>query len=152
MNYQSLSPAWKLDYVSRARSQISNNVAGELARFRQPFYLTFFPDELIIESQKVVWMRNKGPFMSEIDTIMATDIACVYASSGPFFGHVHVRSLTGGPEIMVDKLPKQVVFAARSLIEEIALNSRQNFMAKTTGSQIERESIVRAAPVQTASV
>ncbi|MBI3341625.1 hypothetical protein HY024_00720, partial [Candidatus Curtissbacteria bacterium] len=90
-----------------------------LGRFRQIFPLAFFPNDLIIDEHRVVLVINRGPWIRELITTMATDIASVDSSTGPFFGHIHIKSLTGGPEILIDKLAKADVLKARSLVEGV---------------------------------
>jgi hypothetical protein len=131
----------------KAKPIATNGHSRPLARYRQPMILTLFPDELIIEELRVIWVKNTGPFMNEIVTIMATDIASVNASSGPIFGHIHVKSLTGGPEILVDKLIRHQVFGARSLIEGIALSSREGLKVDNQNLEAERENLIRAGQV-----
>lgn len=152
MQYPFQSDIWRLNYAAKTQGLTSNGKSRVLARFKQLFILTLFPDELIIEEQRVLWIRNKGPFMTEIDSIMATDIACVYSSAGPFFGHVHIQSLTGGPEILVEKLPRSNVFRARSIIEGIALASREGLRINNQNLNLERENLIRAGQVTSSLV
>ena len=152
MQYPFQSNIWRLNYANRTRATTTNGQSRILARIKQPFILTIFPDELIIEEQRVIWIKNRGPLMSEIDSIMATDIACVYASAGPFFGHIHVQSLTGGPEILVEKLPRGDVYQARSLIEGIALASREGLKINLNDLDSERENLIRAGEVQSSAI
>ena len=152
MQYPFQSKLWRLNYANKTESLTTNGQSRLLARFKQPFILTLFPDELLIEEQRVIWIKNKGPRMTEIDTIMATDIACVYSSAGPFFGHIHVQSLTGGPEILVEKLTRGDVFEARSLIEGIALSSREGLRINAQNLILERESLIRAGQVQSTAI
>ncbi len=152
MQYPFQSKLWRLDYANKTKGLTTNGTSRILARFKQPFIITLFPDELIIEEQRVIWIRNRGPLMTEIDTIMATDIACVYSSAGPFFGHIHVQSLTGGPEILVEKLPRSNVFRARSIIEGIALASREGLRINNLNINLERENLIRAGQVESSLV
>ena len=147
MRYPTQSKLWKLDHTIRTKPLNSDGQSRVLARFKQPFILTLFPDELIIEELRVIWINNRGPFMKEIDSIMATDIASVNASSGPLFGHVHVQSLTGGPEIMIDKLPRKEVFKARNIIEGVALASREGLRVSYQNLETERKMLLRAGQI-----
>jgi hypothetical protein len=138
MKYVAQSDIWQLDQVFGVRPLVSqNNISRVLARFKQLFPLTFFRDDLIIEELRVIWVRNDGPWADEVISIMATDIACVNASAGPFFGHVHIQSLTGGPEIFVDKLSRNDVYRIRNLVEGIALHARAG--VKVDGNDLEDE-------------
>ncbi|MBI2040130.1 hypothetical protein HYT18_03585 [Candidatus Microgenomates bacterium] len=124
MKYLAQSEIWQLDQVTGVQALNGQPPSRVLARFKQIFPLTLFRDELIIEELRMVWVRRDGPWAEEVISIMATDIACVDASSGPFFGHVHIKSLTGGLDIFVDKLQRGHVYQIRALVETIALASR----------------------------
>lgn len=125
MRYLAQTEIWQLDSVIGVKTLNGQNPNSKvLGRFKQIFPLTLFRDELIIEELRIVWKRVDGPWADEVISIMATDIACVDASAGPFFGHIHVKSLTGGLDIFVDKLLRRDVYEIRSLIESIALSAR----------------------------
>ena len=125
MKYLAQTEIWQLDQVVGVKTLNGQNPNSKvLGRFRQIFPLTFFPDQLIIEELRIVWFRNEGPWADEVISIMATDIACVDASAGPLFGHIHVKSLTGGLDIFVDNLLRRDVYKIRNLIESIALSAR----------------------------
>ncbi len=116
--------------------------ARRLGRFRQIFPLTLFPDDLVIEEQRVVWVLNKGPWIKEMISTMAADIASIDSSTGPFMGHIHIRSLTGGPEIIIDKLPKNDVLRARFLIEGIVLSARRGDNLADSNLGVVREYLI----------
>ncbi|MBI2017585.1 hypothetical protein HYS92_00895 [Candidatus Daviesbacteria bacterium] len=125
MRYLAQTGIWQLDQVVGVRTFDGEDTSSKvLGRFKQIFPLTLFPDQLIIEQLRVIWMKNYGLWADEVISIMATDIACVDASAGPFFGHIHVKSLTGGFDIFVDKLFRRDVYQIRNLIESIALSAR----------------------------
>ena len=92
MNYPALSDMWRLDRALKLKSTngntqiVPNSQSRILARTRQVFPLTLFPDEIIVEELRIVWLRKNGPWSYEVVSIMATDIASVNAASGPFFG------------------------------------------------------------------
>ena len=152
MKYTAQSDLWRLDHVVRAKPVfgVNNGQSRVLGRFRQIFPLTLFPDEIIIEELRIVHVQNNGPWSNYINSIMATDIACVNASSGPFFGHVHIQSLTGGPQIMVDSLTRAAVFKIRSLVEGIALASREGLLINQRNLEEERASLLAAGEVKIA--
>src|SRR3990167_9100479 len=107
MKYLAQSDLWRLEQVMKTKPAFSQNGTSRiLGRFRQIFPLTLFPGELIIEELRIIWVKRNGPWVNEVISIMATDIACVNASTGPFFGHVHIKSLTGGPEILVNSMTR----------------------------------------------
>lgn len=134
MRYLAQTEIWQLDQVVGVKTFNGQNPSSKvLGRFKQIFPLTLFRDELIIEELRIVWMRNDGPWADEVISVMATDIACVDASAGPFFGHVHVKSLTGGLDIFVDKLFRRDVYRIRSLIELIALSARAGLKIGNNG-------------------
>ena len=150
MKYLAQSDPWRLDKTIQAKPLIHENGQSRvLGRFRQIFPLTLFPDELIIEELRVIWVKKLGPWTSEIVSIMATDIASVNASRGLLFGHVHVKSLTGGPEIIVESLMQEHAYQARSLIEGIALSSREGLIIQHASLETERANLLRAGQVKT---
>ncbi len=147
MRYLAQSDIWKLDTVADVSRIARVGKSRELARFRQVFPLTIFPDEIVIEERRVILIKNNGPWMDQVITIMATDIACVNASTGPFFGQVHVKSLTGGPEIFIDWLLRYNVYKTRGLIEGIVLTSRGGLKINDETLEIEREALIKAGQV-----
>lgn len=147
MKYPTQSELWRLDHIMRAKPLTTNGDSKELGRFRQVFPLTLFPDELIIEELRIVHVKNYGPWLNNVNSIMATDIACVNAASGPFFGNVHVRSLTGGPEIFIEHLTRSNVYRIRSLVEGIALASREGLQIEYSNLETERQSLLHAGSV-----
>lgn len=150
MRYLTQSDVWRLDKTMKAKPVTSGNVESRvLGRFNQVFPLALFPDELIVEELRVVWIKRSGPWMNEIVSTMATDIACVNVSAGPLFGHVHIQSLTGGPEILVDKIVRSSVLQARSLIEGIALAAREGLKIAYDNLATERASLMRAGAIRT---
>lgn len=124
MQFLAQSDLWRLNQVNNfpvsANATTSSRV---LAKFSQIFPLSFIPDDLIIEERRIVWVRN-SIWADEIVSIMATDIACVDASAGPFFGHIHIKSLTGGLEIVLDNISRKDTFLIRNLVEALALSAR----------------------------
>lgn len=148
MKYPAQSELWRLDYVAKSRPMTSSHGQSRvLGRFRQIFVLSVFPDELIVEELRIVWINRMGPWANKVISIMATDIACVYASAGPFFGHVHIQSLTGGPEIFVDNLLKKNVLKIRSLVEGIALSAREGLKINEGDLEMERQNLMEAGAV-----
>lgn len=126
MRYPAQSDIWRLNQATKLRTKISTNGQSRiLAHHKQVFPLSLFPDELIIEEMRVVHIKVNGPFSKGVISIMATDIACVNASTGIFFGIIHIQSLTGGPEIMIDNMFNTDVFGSRDLVEGIAMSARE---------------------------
>lgn len=149
MRYLTQSDVWRLDQIMRAKPVGTDVQSRVLGRFNQVFPLTFFPDELIIEELRIVWVKKNGPWMNEIVSIMATDIASVNISAGPFFGEIHIQSLTGGPEILIDKIVRDHVLNARSLIEGIALSAREGLKIASDSLETEKSSLLRAGAIRT---
>ena len=153
MNYLALSDMWRLDRALKLKSTngntqiVPNSQSRILARTRQVFPLTLFPDEIIVEELRIVWLRKNGPWSYEVVSIMATDIASVNAASGPFFGHVHVQSLTGGPEILVDNLSRKNVYTIRSLVEGIAMSAREGLAVENANIESERRNLMQAGQI-----
>ncbi len=157
MNYPALSNMWRLDMANRPR--VNGNGYGNgktitqvgqsrvLASARQVFPLTLFVDNLVVEELRIVWQRKKGPWMDEVVSIMATDIASVNCATGILFGHIRVVSLTGGPEILVDNLLKKDVLKIRSLVEGIALSAREGLKVNGENLDVERQNLMQAGEV-----
>lgn len=149
MRYPVQSDMWKLDHSLKKKqgNPSINPPSSVLARARQFFPLTIFCDELIVEEHRVVWIDNKGPWTKEMISIMATDIASVNSSTGPFFGHIHIKSLTGGPEILVDRLFKRDITKIRNIIEGIVLTSRNGYKLETENVEAKRQLFFKAGTV-----
>lgn len=149
MDYPALSEVWKLKTLSSGskRGILSNGKSRLLFRARQVFPMTLFPDEIIIEELRIIWYKQKGFWTNEVVSIMATDIASVNASSGPLFGHIHVQSLTGGPEILVDNLLRKDTYRLRSLVEGIALSAREGLSIQNDNLEVERQNLYKAGEV-----
>ncbi len=151
MNYPAQSDIWKLKMASgnpaegKHITQIGKSRI--LFRVRQVFPINLFPSELIIEELRIVCLKQRGPWTNEILSIMATDIASVNSSNGLFFGHIHIKSLTGGPEITVDSLKRKDVLKVRSLVEGIALSAREGLTVQSENIETERQSLYRAGQV-----
>ncbi len=154
-NYPVLSPLWRLELATKNTN--GNGQSGRvitehghsrlLARSHQIFPISFFPDEIVVEELRIIWLKRIGPWMNEVVSIMATDIACVNCSTGLIFGHIHVQSLTGGPEILVDNLLKSDVLKIRSLVEGIALSAREGLKIQDENFEAERQSLMRAGTI-----
>lgn len=142
------SDLWRFDQVVKSKPQISNGTSRVLGKFRQIFPITLFPDQLIVEELRIVWVKRNGPWANEVISIMATDIACVNSSCGPFFGHIQIKSLTGGPEILVDSLTRKNVYRIRSLVEGIALASREGLQIESADLEAERQNLYRAGEIR----
>lgn len=148
MKYPAQSDIWRLDRLTGIPgTNGTNGTSRTLARFHQRFPLTLWRDQIIIEELRIIWVHKNGPWTSEVISIMATDIACVNASSGPLSGQIHILSLTGGPEIGVDKLLRRDVFRIRDLVEGIALSSREGLKIENGNLAAERESLMRAGAI-----
>jgi len=119
-----------------------------LDRFKSMFPFMLFPDELIVEENRVIWKNWLGPGMTSVISIMATDISNVQASHGPFFGHLHVGSLVGGPEILVEKLSRKDVVKARALIEGIILTARERVTLRKKEVAKEEEELTKIGEVK----
>lgn len=147
MKYEAQTDIWRTNEAYSKNGAAASSHSRELARFKQVFPLTFFSNEIIIEEHRVILIVNKGPWTDEVITIMATDIGCVNASTGPLFGQVHVKNLTGGPEIFIDKLLKGHVYQARGLIEGIVLTSRGGLKIDTESLDLKRQTLLRFGEV-----
>lgn len=155
MRYPAQSDIWRLDHVMKQPNGTTNGEATNnhsqsrvLGRFRQIFPLSLFCDDLIIEELRIVHVKKNGPWAYEVISIMATDIASVNASSGMFFGQVHIKSLTGGPEIFVDNMMRRHIYRIRSLVEGIALSSREGLkLDHQSNLEEERQDILAAGSI-----
>lgn len=149
MNYPAQSDIWRLNMANGANGKNITQIGKSriLFRTKQVFPITLFPSELIVEELRIVCLKQLGPWTNEILSIMATDIASVNASSGLFFGHIHIKSLTGGPEIMVNSLTKRDVFRVRSLVEGIAMSAREGLKVQSDNLESEKQSLYQAGTV-----
>lgn len=153
MQYQAQSNLWRLDNAIRPKTKtngktvLQNGKSRLLTRAKQVFPLVFFPDEIIVEELRIIWIRRMGPWAEEVVSIMATDIASVNCASGFFFGHIHVKSLTGGPEIMVDNLIKRDVYKIRSMVEGIALSAREGLKVEQQNLETEKLNLMQAGRI-----
>ena len=142
---------WRLDMALRPKTNGKAITEGGQSRIlysaRQIIPLTLFPDQITVEELRIVWLRKMGPWMNEVVSIMATDIASVNCSSGLFFGFIHVQSLTGGPEILVDNLLKKDVLVIRSLVEGIAMSAREGLKVNGENLEAEKQSLIQAGTV-----
>jgi len=148
--YKSLTPPWKKSWLQRyllpfrTKSTKKKEPTKEperqsrvLGTFKSVFPFQFFPDELIVEEKRVIWKDWMGPGLWKAISIMASDISNVQASHGPFLGHIHVGSLVGGPEILIQHLWRSDVIKARALIEGIILAARER--APIRKEEVEQE-------------
>lgn len=149
MKYPALSDIWRLNMAITAsnKNAVQTDKSRILYRTKQVFPIILFPSELIIEELRIVCLKQLGPWTSEVLSIMATDIASVNASSGLFFGLIHIKSLTGGPEILVDNLPRGDVFKVRGLVEGIAMSARKGLSIRNDNLETERQSLYQAGRV-----
>lgn len=149
MNYLAHTNIWQLEQALKAKVMIEpTDQSRMLARFRQVFPLSIFPDELVIEELRIVWIHKDGPWVHEVISIMATDIASIDAAAGPFFGRVQIKSLTGGPEIFIDNLHRGDVFKIRCLVEGLALSSRAGLQIVKEDLETEKENLLRVGSVR----
>jgi len=151
MNYPAQSNLWRLDTAIRPKTNgktlIANGEPRTLARANQVFPLSFFPDQIIVEEMRIVWIKKMGPWSEEIISIMATDIASVNCASGLLFGFIHIQSLTGGPQILVDNLPKRDVYKIMGLIEAIAMTAREGLIVEGSNFEEKRGNLLAAGQV-----
>lgn len=149
MDYLAKSDIWQTDQALRTGRLIATTDQSRvLARFKQIFPLALFPDELIVEELRIIWLHKDAPWSDEIISIMATDIASTDASAGPFFGRIHIKSLTGGPEIMIDNLLRKDVYRIRCLVEGVSLSARAGLKVDDEDLDMKREFLARAGSVR----
>lgn len=149
MNYLARSDMWEIDQALRmGQLAVPTDQSRVLARFKQIFPLALFPDNLIIEELRLVWVHKEGPWADEVISIMATDIASIDASSGPLFGHIHIKSLTGGPEIFIDNLYRADVYKIRCLVEGISLSARAGLKVNQEDLDNKRSFLAEAGSVK----
>lgn len=149
MNYLVQSNAWQVDRALGMRQlAVPTSQSRVLARFKQIFPLALFPDDLIVEELRLVWIHKEGPWADEVISIMATDIASIDASSGPLFGRIHIKNLTGGPEIFIDNLLRGDVYKIRCLVEGVSLSARAGLKVDEEDLDMKREFLARAGSVR----
>lgn len=151
MNYPALSDIWRLNAATTGKTNgkgiTQSGQSRILYRTKQVFPIILFPSELIVEELRIICIRQMGPWQSDVISIMATDIASVNASSGLFFGHIHIKSLTGGPEILVESLHRKDVYRVRSLVEGIAMSAREGLKVPIDTIEAERQGLYQAGEV-----
>jgi hypothetical protein len=151
MNYPALSDMWRLNMATNGKANgqgVTQTVQSRiLFRTKQVFPITLFPSQLVVEELRIICIKQMGPWTSEILSIMATDIASVNASSGLFLGLVHIKSLTGGPEILINSLPRHDVYKVRSLVEGIAMSAREGLKVSGDTLEAERQNLYQAGKV-----
>lgn len=134
MNYPAQSNLWRLDTAIRPQTNgktfVANGKSQILATASQVFPFVLFPDHIIVEELRIIWHKRIGPWADEIIPIMASDIASVNCASGLFFGFIHIQSLTGGPEIIVENLHKRDVFKIMNIVEGIAMSAREGLKSE----------------------
>jgi hypothetical protein len=110
-----------------------------LARFKAVFPFQLFPDELIVEEKRIIWIHRFGPRMCEVVTLLPIDINRVEASAGPIFGHLHVSIPRHDIEILVDRLTRKDAFFARDLIDGLVTAVRENIpiAGETTSEKVD---------------
>jgi hypothetical protein len=118
-----------------------------LARFKAVFPLQLFPDELIIEEKRVIWIHRFGPRMCEVITLLPEDINTVEASAGPFFGHLHVSIPRHDIEILIDRLWRKDALFARDLIEGLSTAARQKLEVEGETVREKADFLVRLSHV-----
>lgn len=151
MNYPALSDIWRLDVATNGKTNgkgiTQSGQSRILFRAKQVFPIILFPSELIIEELRIICIKQMGPWQNAVLSIMATDIASVNASSGLFFGHIHIKSLTGGPEILVESLHRKDVYRVRSLVEGIAMSAREGLKVPVDTLEAERQGLYQAGKI-----
>lgn len=152
MKFEALTDGWRFERVMKPQPTL-NEESRVLGQFSQVFPFSLFPDKLIIEELRVVWIKRMLPWASAIISIMATDIACVNASRGPFFGHILIKSVTGGPQILVDSLWGRDAYKIRDLIEGIAMASREGLKIQHQNDlEAERQELLRAGQIKSSVI
>jgi hypothetical protein len=119
----------------------------ELARFKAVFPFQLFPDELIVEEKRVIWIHRFGPRMCEVITLLPSDINTVEASTGPIFGHLHVSIPRHDIEILIDCLKRNDALFARDLIDGLATAARQNVEIEGETAQEKLDFLLRLSHV-----
>ena len=153
MRYPALSDRWRLDMAIKPKDHPNGKTVTDIGKSRilasakQIVPLTLFPDTIVVEELRIVWVRQLGIWMNEVVSTMATDIGSVNCKTGLLFGHIHIQSLTGGKEILVDNLLKKDVLKIRSLVEGIALSAREGLMVNEENLETEKQSLMEAGAV-----
>lgn len=119
-----------------------------LARFKSVFPFDLFPDELIVEEKRIVWIQRFGPKMCEVITLSPGDINRIEASAGPLFGHIHVAIPRHDIEIIVEKLKRKDAFRARDLIEGLMGASREGIKIEGSTPEEKVEFLIKLAHVE----
>jgi len=119
-----------------------------LARFKSVFPFEIFPDELVVEEKRIIWIHRFGPGMCEVLTLLPTDINRVEASSGPLFGHLHISTLRHDVEILMERLTRKNTFKARDLIEGLVVVAKQNLEIEGKSAEEKIDFLTRLTHVE----
>lgn len=83
MNQVKKPPIEKLDTIQKASNQV-------LFHCRSVFPFNFFPDEVVVDKNKVDLVYGYFFFSKEVISIMLEDIRTVEVTSGPFFASLKI--------------------------------------------------------------
>ena len=120
-----------------------------LARFKSVFPFDLFPDELIVEEKRIIWITLFGPGMCEVITLAPVDINRIEASAGPIFGHLHIAIPRHDIEIIVERLKRKEAFRARDLIEGLMDAAREGVKIEGDTPEEKVEFLIKLAHVET---
>ena len=119
-----------------------------LARFKSVFPFDLFPDELIVEEKRIIWIKRFGPGMCEVITLAPADINRIEASAGPLFGHVHIAIPRHDIEIIVERLRRKEAFKARDLIEGLMDAAREGIKIEGVTPEEKVKFLIKLAHVE----
>ena len=101
-----------------------------LVHLKSIFPFQIFPDELIVEEKRIVWIHRFGPKMCEVLTLLPNDINRIEASAGPLFGHLHISIPRHDVDILMERLSRKETFLARDLIDGLITAIKQGIEIK----------------------
>lgn len=94
--------------------------------FKSIFPLDFFPDELIVEENRVIWIKRMGPKMCKVLSFLPSEITKIKADVGPLLGHLHVDTFGTQQDILMKNLSRSNTLLARALIAGLVEASKRN--------------------------
>lgn len=101
-----------------------------LLRIKSIFPFEFFPDELIVDQNKVTIVKNYFYFSKQMRNILLDDIGDVMIETGPFFATLIILDKSSGnaqkEEMKVGFLPKNKALKFRRLIEGLITCRKEN--------------------------
>lgn len=99
----------------------------ELMRIKNVFPFVFFPDELVIEENKLTFIWSVFFWSKDVRSVLIKDISKISCESGLFFAKITVLDqYFARDSMMIEYLPKKKALEARRLIQGLIVSTREN--------------------------